>query len=146
MHPAAQTRNVGNRFLVDDLSAETAVTYSVDVLKVQHIIVVGHYGCGAIASAMTRDPHRAWSDFSTARIDAWTRPIQRLFESSNRTEIVEFRKANENMTTVAAPDKDHPAFKALVEENVKQTVLSYAQDPAVREVSAHTDLQCGVCC
>lgn len=131
----SQTRNVGNQFLIDDLSAETAVIYSVAVLNVQHIIVMGHYGCGAVAAAMTRDPDHASSDVGTARIDAWTRPIQQLFEASSRSEIVEFREANQNLTRIESPVQDDPAFKALVEENVKQTVLNYAQDPSVQKVS-----------
>ncbi|MBT9594896.1 MAG: carbonic anhydrase, partial [Vitreoscilla sp.] len=39
-------RNVGNLVVHSDLNCLTALQYAVEVLKVEHVLVVGHYGCG----------------------------------------------------------------------------------------------------
>ena len=45
-------RNVANLINNTDLSAITAIEYAVDILKVKHVIVCGHYNCGGIKAAM----------------------------------------------------------------------------------------------
>jgi len=45
-------RNVANLINNTDLSAMTAIEYAVDILKVKHVIVCGHYNCGGIKAAM----------------------------------------------------------------------------------------------
>jgi len=46
-------RNVGNQVNHTDLNCLSGVQYAVDVLCVQHIIVTGHYDCGAVGAALT---------------------------------------------------------------------------------------------
>ncbi len=61
-------RNVANVMVHTDLNALSAVQYAVDMLKVEHVIVVGHYGCGGVQAALTN-----------ARIglaDNWIRHVQ----------------------------------------------------------------------
>ena len=61
-------RNVANVMVHTDLNALSAVQYAVDMLKVEHVIVVGHYGCGGVQAAL-----------SNARIglaDNWIRHVQ----------------------------------------------------------------------
>jgi carbonic anhydrase len=61
-------RNVANVMVHTDLNALSAVQYAVDMLKVAHVIVVGHYGCGGVQAALTN-----------ARIglaDNWIRHVQ----------------------------------------------------------------------
>ncbi len=65
-------RNVANLVVHTDLNCLSAVQYAVDVLKVEHVIVVGHYGCGGIAAA-----HRATP---LGLIDNWLRHIQDVGE------------------------------------------------------------------
>ena len=61
-------RNVANVMVHTDLNALSAVQYAVDMLKVEHVIVCGHYGCGGVQAAL-----------DNARIglaDSWIRHVQ----------------------------------------------------------------------
>ena len=61
-------RNVANLVVHTDLNCLSVLQYAVDVLRVEHVIVCGHYGCGGIAAA-----HRA---VPLGLIDNWLRHIQ----------------------------------------------------------------------
>ena len=70
-------RNVANLVVHTDLNCLSVLQYAVDVLKVQHIIVCGHYGCGGVLAAMGRR--------SLGLIDNWLRPLQDIREQSPRS-------------------------------------------------------------
>jgi carbonic anhydrase len=62
-------RNVANVVVHTDLNCLSVLQYAVDVLRVEHVIVCGHYGCGGIQAAFRRDS-------SLGLIDNWLRHIQ----------------------------------------------------------------------
>ncbi|HEY8707549.1 MAG TPA: carbonate dehydratase [Burkholderiaceae bacterium] len=47
-------RNVGNLVVHSDLNCLTVLHYAVEVLKVEHVLVVGHYGCGGVQAVIDR--------------------------------------------------------------------------------------------
>lgn len=114
-------RNIANQFQSEDNNAVSVLSYGVTALGVNHIIVMGHYGCGGVQAAML-PKHDTTGDPSRTAVQHWIDPIRQTFSSSNRSEIVSFREANEGKTTVELPKFEDPAFRALIEENVKVSV------------------------
>ncbi len=61
-------RNVANLVVHSDLNCLSVMQFAVDVVKVRHIMVVGHYGCGGIRAA--------YEDHRDGLIDNWLRHVQ----------------------------------------------------------------------
>jgi carbonic anhydrase len=65
-------RNVANLVVHTDLNCLSVLQYAVEALRVEHVIVCGHYGCGGIAAALRGDP--------LGLIENWLRHIQDVAE------------------------------------------------------------------
>lgn len=65
-------RNVANLVLHTDFNMLSVLQYAVEVLKVKHIMIVGHYGCGGVKASMTN------SDLGL--INKWLRNIKDVYE------------------------------------------------------------------
>ncbi|KAA5604902.1 carbonate dehydratase [Roseospira marina] len=63
-------RNVANMVVPSDLNLLAVLQYAVEILKVRHVAVTGHYGCGGVRAAM--------SGRAFGLIDNWLRPIKTI--------------------------------------------------------------------
>jgi carbonic anhydrase len=107
-------RNVGNLAPPQDANYLSVLQFAVDVLKVRHILVVGHYGCGGVAAAV--DGQRR------GLVDHWLHPIREVY-AENR----------EMLNAIA----DRPAMlNRLCELNVLRQVKNVASDVFLQEAWA----------
>lgn len=107
-------RNVGNVVVHTDLNCLSTIQYAVDVLKVEHVIVCGHYGCGGVLAALR--------DAKMGLIDNWLRHIQDV--------RVKHRAALEEL----AEESDR--HRRLCELNVIEQVANVSQATIVRDAWA----------
>jgi carbonic anhydrase len=61
-------RNVANLVLHNDFSCLSVLQYAIEVLEVEHVMVVGHYGCGGVTAA--------WQQRVLGLVDNWLQPIR----------------------------------------------------------------------
>jgi carbonic anhydrase len=81
-------RNIANLVVHTDLNCLSVIQFAVEILKVKHIIVCGHYGCGGIEAAMDRNEH--------GLIDNWLCHIEDVyrFNASSFEGLSELQKLN----------------------------------------------------
>ena len=94
-------RNVANVVVHSDLNALSAIQFAVDMLKVEHIIVVGHYGCGGVQAAL--------ENRRVGLADNWIR------------HIMDVRDRHRSLLENTAPAK---RLDTLVELNVVEQVVN----------------------
>lgn len=64
-------RNIANIVHTSDMNLLSVLEFAIDTLRVEHVIVCGHYGCGGV--------HRALGEDRTALVDHWLQPIVMLY-------------------------------------------------------------------
>ena len=104
-------RNIANMVVHTDINLLSVLEYAVEVLKVKHIIVCGHYGCGGVRAAMSKE--------SFGIINKWLRNIKdvyRMHENEINKEKTEEEKTNK-----------------LVELNVREQILNLAKTSIVQK-------------
>jgi carbonic anhydrase len=107
-------RNVGNLAPPQDANYLSVLQFAVDVLRVKHILVVGHYGCGGVAAAV--DGRRR------GLVDHWLHPIREVYAENRET-----------LNAIA----DRPAMlNRLCELNVMRQVKNVASDVFLQEAWA----------
>ena len=83
-------RNIANLVIHTDLNCLSVIQYAVEVLKVKHIIVCGHYGCSGINAAMENKEH--------GLIDNWLQNIKDLYRNQqNEIDALQNDRAKINL-------------------------------------------------
>ena len=106
-------RNVANVFVHSDLNALSTLHFAVAVLKVSHVIVCGHYGCGGVLAALHGDRH--------GLVDNWLRHVADVREK-HRARLEGRDEAG--------------AHERLCELNVVEQVWNVANTTVVRDAWA----------
>ncbi|KAF0805685.1 carbonic anhydrase [Alcanivorax xiamenensis] len=103
-------RNVANLVHHTDFNLLSVLQFAVEVLKVKHVMVVGHYGCGGVRAAMEDQPH--------GLIDNWIRQVRELY--------LRHRKQLADLDPVARLDR-------MCELNVARQVINVSNTTVVQE-------------
>lgn len=103
-------RNIANVVIHTDLNCQSVMAYAVGVLKVKHVIVTGHYGCGGVKAAMGSE--------SVGMLDNWLRNIRDVYHK-HQDEVI------------AMSDED-ARFDRLCELNVANSVANVAHTSIVQ--------------
>ncbi len=107
-------RNVANLVHPADMNCLAVLQFAVEVLKVRHIIVCGHYGCGGV--------HAAMSGEGNGLLDHWLEPIREL--------------ARQHDGSLAPIQDQGVRLNRLCELNVAAQVRRVAETPIVRQAWA----------
>lgn len=104
-------RNVANLVVNTDVNLMSVVDYAVNHLKIKHVVVCGHYGCGGIKAAMSN------RDFNQV-LNMWLRNIKDIYRIH--------RKEMESITN------EEERVNRLVELNVKEQVFNLAKTALIQ--------------
>jgi carbonic anhydrase len=107
-------RNIANLIVEDDLNMLSVLEYAVIHLKVKHVIVCGHYGCGGIKAALGND--------SLGILDKWLINIKSTYQDN--------KAAVDNQPTLDAK------ANLLSELSVKQQVINLAKTDTIQRAWA----------
>ncbi len=113
-------RNVANLAPPQDANYLSVLQFAVDVLKVEHVLVVGHYGCGGVAAAVNGK--------RLGLVDHWLHPIREI-EHDHRSELDGLGSSSERLDR-------------LCELNVRRQVRNVASDVFVQDAWARGQSLC----
>lgn len=103
-------RNIANMVVHTDMNMLSVLDYAVNALKIRHIIVCGHYGCGGVKAAMGNQ--------SIGIIDNWVRHIKDVYRFHEKE--------------LDAIEDEQEKFDTFVEFNTKEQVLDLAKTSIVQ--------------
>ena len=103
-------RNIANIVVHSDMNMLSVLDYAVNALKVKHVIVCGHYGCGGVKAAM--------GNSSIGIIDNWIRHIKDVYRFHQHE--------------LDAIENEKQRFNKFVEINVKEQVMDLAKTSIVQ--------------
>ena len=91
-------RNIANVVVHTDLNALSVIHYAVAILRVKHILVVGHYGCGGVKAAL--------NDNHTGLTDNWLRHVQDV-RDRHETRLAQIDDADERLNRLCELNAIH---------------------------------------
>ena len=91
-------RNIANVVVHTDLNALSVIHYAVAILRVKHILVVGHYGCGGVKAAL--------NDNRTGLTDNWLRHVQDV-RDRHETRLAQIDDADERLNRLCELNAIH---------------------------------------
>ena len=104
-------RNIANMVVHTDLNMLSVLQYAVEVLKVKHVIVCGHYGCGGVKAAMTHQ--------SLGIINKWLRNIKDVYRM--------------HQDEVNFLPNDEERLNRLIELNIQEQVMNLAKTSIIQK-------------
>ncbi|QQV02164.1 MULTISPECIES: carbonic anhydrase [Chryseobacterium] len=104
-------RNIANVVNTLDMSSTAVIQYAVQHLKVKHIIVCGHYGCGGVKAAMTPQDY--------GLMNPWLRNIRDVYRL--------------HQAELDAIENEHQRYNRLIELNVQEQCVNVVKMAVVQE-------------
>lgn len=112
-------RNIANMVVSNDLNVMTVVNYAVKYLKVKHVVVCGHYGCGGVKAAMQSE--------DMGILNPWLRNIRDVYRI-HKKELNEIKDENKK-------------YNRLVELNVQEQCINLIKTAAVQKANRDRGLK-----
>jgi carbonic anhydrase len=111
-------RNIANLVVNNDVNLLSVLQYAVEVLKVEHVIVCGHYGCGGIKAAMTNTDHKQV-------LNMWLRHIKDVYRM-HKQDIESYPEGEQRENR-------------LIEVTVQEQVMNLAKTSIVQKAWKNED-------
>lgn len=115
-------RNVSNLVVHTDMNCLSVMQYAIAILKIKHIIVCGHYGCGGIAAAIEERPH--------GLIDNWLRNVREIYYLYEK-EMLAIKDENERINRLCEINVASQVFNVC-----NTTIVQEAWDQG-QEITVH---------
>lgn len=112
-------RNIANLVVNTDVNMLAVLQYAVEVLKVKHIIVCGHYGCGGVKAAMTNNDYKQV-------LNMWLRNIKDIYRL-HRAEVDSVPEGEQRVNR-------------LIELTIKEQVINLAKTSIVQKAWKETNI------
>jgi carbonic anhydrase len=108
-------RNIANMVVNTDLNCQSVIEYAVKHLKVEHIVVCGHYGCGGVKAAM--------QSADLGILNPWLRNIRDVYRTHKK-----------ELETII---DDETRYRRLVELNVQEQCINVIKTAVVQHAYNH---------